>query len=67
MMLYKNKEVKVLWPDGNTDFFDIVTGVLRGDTLVTYLFIICQDYVLWTSKYLMKENGFSLKKARSKR
>ena len=49
-----------------TDFFDIVAGVLNGDTLSLYLFIICLDYVLWTSIDLMKENGFTLKIARSR-
>jgi hypothetical protein len=33
-------------PDGDTDFFDITTGVLQGDTLAPFLFIICLDYVL---------------------
>ena len=32
--------------DGDTDFFDIIAGVLQGDTLAPYLFIICLDYVL---------------------
>ena len=32
--------------DGDTDYFDIVAGVLKGDTLAPYLFIICLDYVL---------------------
>ena len=36
-------------PDGDTDCFDIVAGVLQGDTLALYLFIICLDYVLRTS------------------
>ena len=33
MMLYKNTKVKVQSPDGDTDFYDIVTGVLQGNTL----------------------------------
>ena len=33
-------------PDGDTEYFDIVAGVLQGDTLPPYLFIICLDYVL---------------------
>ena len=45
----------------------IVTGVLQGDMLAPYLFIICIDYVLQTSVDLMKENGFTLAKARSRR
>ena len=44
MMLYKNTKVKVHSPDGNTDYFDIVAGVLQGDTLGPYLFIISLDY-----------------------
>ena len=31
MMLYKNMKAIVRSPDGDTDFFDIVTGVLQGD------------------------------------
>ena len=51
MMLYKNEV---------TDFFDIVTGELPGDTLAPYLFIICLDYVLRTLVDVMKQNGFTL-------
>ena len=40
-----------------TDFFDIVAGVLQGVSLVPYLFIICLDYMLQISVDLMKENG----------
>ena len=37
MMLYKNMKVKVFSPDGDTDYFDIVTGVLQGDTFAPYV------------------------------
>ena len=47
MILYKNTQVKFRLPDGDTDFLDIGTCVLQGDTLATYLFIICPDYVLY--------------------
>ena len=50
-----------------TDFFDIVAGVLQGDTLVPYSFMICPDYELPTLIDLMKENGFTLGKTRSRR
>ena len=62
MMLYKNTKVKVRSPDGDTDYFGIVAGVLQGDTLTPYWFIICLDYVLRTSIDLIKENGFTLEK-----
>ena len=55
-------EVKVLSPDGDTDFFDIADGVLQGDTLASYLFIIYLNYVPQTLIDLLKENGFTLKK-----
>ena len=60
-------KVKVQSPDGDTDFFDIVAGMLQGDTLAPYLFIICLDYILWASIDLMKENGLTLEKTRNRR
>ena len=48
MILYKNTKVKVRSPDGDTEYFDIVAGVLQGDILAPYLFIICLDCVLRT-------------------
>ena len=67
MMLYRNTNVKDCSPDGDTDYFDIVAGVLQGDTLAPYLFIICLDYVGRTSIDKIKENGFKLTKERSRK
>ena len=67
MMLYKNMKVKVCSSDGDTDYFDIVAGILKGDTLAPYPLIICLDYVLRTSIDLMKENSFKLAKERNRR
>ena len=66
-ILYRNTKVKVRSPDGDTEYFDIVAGVLQGDTLAPYLFIICLDYMLRTSIDEIKENGFELTKKRSRR
>ena len=66
-ILYRNTKVKVRSPDGNTHYFDIVAGVLQGNILAPYLFIICLDYVLNTSIDKIKENGFNLTKKRSQR
>ena len=41
-------------------------GLVNMDILAPYLFILCQDYVLWISIDLLKENGFTLKKARNR-
>ena len=67
MMLYKDTKAMVRSPDGDRDFFDIATGVLQGDTLAPYIFIICLDYALRTSLDTIKEKGFTLKRARSRR
>ena len=45
----------------------IVAGVLKGDMLAPYLFIICLDYALRTSIDKIRENGFELTKKRSRR
>ena len=59
--------MKVHSPDGDTEYFDIVAGVLQGDTLAPFLFIICLDYVLRTLIDKIRENGFELTKKRSRR
>ena len=66
MMLCRNTKVKVLSPDGDTDYFGSVAEVLQGDTLAPYLFIICHDKVLRTSIDKIKENDFKLTAERSK-
>ena len=37
-ILYRDTKVKVRSPDGDTEYFNIVAGVLQGDTLVPYLY-----------------------------
>ena len=66
-ILYRNTKVKVRSPDGDTEYFNIVAGVLLGDTLAQYLFIICLDYILRTLIDKIRENGFELTKKRSRR
>ena len=66
MIFYRYTIVKVRSSDGDTDYFDIVAGVLQGDTLAPYFFIICLDYVFRTSIDKIKENGFKLTKERSR-
>ena len=65
--IFRNTKVKVRSPDGDTEYFDFVAGVLQGDTLAPYLFIICLDFVFRTSIDKIKENGFELTKKRSRR
>ena len=49
-------------PDGDTPYFEITIGVLKGDTLPPLLFIICFDYILKTSLDNNRELGFTLTK-----
>ena len=66
MILYESTKAMVRSPDSDTDFFNILKGVLHWDTFALYLFIICVDYVLWMLIDLIKENGFTLKKKDTK-
>ena len=65
-ILYWNTKVKVRSSDGDTEYFNIVAGVLQGNTLAPYLFIICLDYMLRTSIDKIRENGFELTKKRNR-
>ena len=67
MILYQDTRSMVRSPDGDTDFFDISAGVLQGDTLAPYIFIICLDYVLRKALDKNNELGFTLAKRKSKR
>ena len=65
-ILYTNTMAQILFPDGDTSFFEILSGVLQGDTLAPYLFIVCLDYAMRIAT-TDKQLGFTLKKARSRR
>ena len=43
-ILYDNTRARIISPDGETEEFEIVAGVLQGDTLAPYLFAIVRDY-----------------------
>ena len=65
--LYQNTTSTVRTPDGDSDFFEVLAGVLQGDTLAPYLFVIVLDYVLRTSIDSNSELGFTLKQRQSRR
>jgi hypothetical protein len=48
--IYNNSKSRVLVEGKLTDQFEISTGVLQGDTLAPFLFIIVIDYVLKNTK-----------------
>ena len=43
---YNSLRAKVVSPDGDTDYFNISAGVMQGDTLAPFLFVIVLDYAL---------------------
>ena len=66
--MYENTKARVLSPDGETELFDIVAGVLQGDTLAPYLFVIVLDYALRVAIDGNEEAfGFILEMRRSRR
>ena len=65
--LYTDTKAQVLTPEGLTELFDIMAGVLQGDTLAPYLFIIVVDHCMKLTLENHPDIGFTLKPARSKR
>ena len=61
MMLYKNMKAMVHSPDSNTNFFNIVTGILQGDTLVPCVYNLPRLRTTNINRS-NKGNGFTLKK-----
>ena len=45
MMLYNNMKAIVCSPNEDTDFLDLIAGVLQGDILAPYMSIIGRNYV----------------------
>ena len=44
--IYTGTKAEAVTADGTTEIFDILAGVLQGDTLVPYLFIIVINYIM---------------------
>ena len=66
-ILYTDTSATVLSPDGETSPFDICAGILQGDTLAPFLFIIVLDYVLRMSVDKSKDSGLEIHPRRSTR
>ena len=67
-LMYQNTRAKVLTPDGETEQFEILAGVLQGDTLAPFLFAIVLDYAMRKALEGREEElGFQLEKRRSRR
>ena len=66
--MYTDTRAKVVSPDGETDLFEITAGVLQGDTLAPFLFIIVLDYAMRKAMAGCEEDlGFTLTPRKSRR
>ena len=63
--MYVNTSATVLTPEGETDTFSIDTGVLQGDPLAPFLFILTLDYAM--RKAVEPNDGLTLKRRQSTR
>ena len=66
--MYTNTKAKEISPDGETESFDITAGVLQGDTLAPFLFIIVLDYAQRKAMDGKEDElGFTITPRRSRR
>lgn len=66
MAMYQDTTAAVLTPDGPSDLFSTTSGVLQGDTLAPFLFVLVMDWVLRTG-LPTAEDGFLLCRRTSRR
>ena len=65
---YQCTKAKVITSDGDPDEFDILAGVLQGDTLAPYLLIIVLNYCLRSAIEGKEERlGFTISPRRSRK
>lgn len=66
--IHSGTRAKVVTEEGDTDEFEITTGVLQGDTLAPYLFVIVLDYALRKAiEGRESDLGFTLTPRKSRR
>ena len=65
--IYSGTWAKVITADGLTEIFEILAGVLQGDTLAPYLFVIVIDYIMTVVIGTVPDAGFTIRPARSRR
>jgi hypothetical protein len=61
MAMYQGTRAAVVTPDGLSDTFSTSSGVLQGDTLAPFLFVLLLDWVLRTA-IPTEDDGFLLRR-----
>ena len=64
---YTGTMAKVVTPDGVTDEFELLAGVLQGDTLAPFLLIMVLDYALIKATIDHEDLGFTVNPRQSRR
>ena len=59
-ILYTNTSSTILTPDGETSSFPIEAGILQGDTLAPFIFIVVVDYILRMSIDKISDKGLQI-------
>ena len=59
-VLYTNTTATIYTPDGETQPIDIKAGILQGDTLAPFLFILVVDYILRVSVDQNTDKGLEI-------
>ena len=66
--VYEKLKARVTSPDGETDYFKIYAGVMQGDTLAPFLFVIVLDYAMRRAIQGKEEElGFTIHPRRGRR
>lgn len=60
MSLYSGTNAFVRTPDGPTDSFNTSSGILQGDTLAPFLFVVVMDYVLRKALLPLNDIAFTI-------
>ena len=65
--MYTDNSSTVMTTDGETQAFPTLAGILQGDTLAPFLFIMVVDYIMRVSVDTIAEKGYLLDPRRGSR
>ncbi|CAI9720774.1 Hypothetical predicted protein [Octopus vulgaris] len=63
--IYEKTRARVMSSNGEMEFFHIPPGVLQGDTLAPYMFVIVLDYAMQQAINKYEDLGFIIDRQKS--
>ena len=60
LALYNGTTATTRTADGDTEFFPTTSGILQGDTLSPFLFVVVMDFLLRTALLLLVDDAFTI-------